>query len=917
MINCCQSLNGLENVNADTVISDVLIVDNINVETELASLQTQIDNVNIAVSGSGGYFILTCEFNGNSQNAGYFAFGGGINSSALEVLLPNCVCIAYRAECTTATLSGGSIVFLRNGTAITALGIAFNTGDTLVENLNKNTSFTLGDLMSIRFNNAGGSMGGTLWRVNYIFATAGVNGQNVSFLTPNFTSLQPNQTAFLTDTITTANNTETHQLAFGIPRGKSVSAVLGTVSSGSAAVSTTTTTDGNGNDTITFNFVLQAGQNGSKGDKGDKGNTGDDGNADPVVLVVASAAGASAGGAAGGTAGGIAGASAGASAGSSAATTTFNTLVDPRLQNVENKTYNIETPANVLAGKTTIGGNTLELFPSGTLNLGGAVFGGGTTNTINLLCDGGFIINSGSSQFVNVVEMLNDLNITGDLDVGGQVNITENLTCLSDITLNTFLLFNNGTAYDTATFRSFPVINPTQNNQGRLELTSNIFTMYSKNEMYHNQQIAQYPYLTFKTDAGFSGFDYGTITCDTTLAPAINNGGDFTFACNQLTTSNDLVVNGDLQVDGNFNLNNLTLDNLTINNILKTSEIKPLDNNVVIEIGNATSEINMLGASIELGVDTQTNVIGLLADSLSIGENASCGIIDIGYSGLTETSINGMNLGVNAEIINIGQAGTSTFVSVRGEEIDIGDADTNLIKIGRYNDFISPIEVKIGNDAGETEIYGNPIKLTGQDVIIGDPTTTGDQLDIVSQTINIGQTPPNTATTNIDTRHINIGINGTALNPIDITIGSDTSTTDIYGDIITIGDPNSSNGTQILSDACTILTNGTSLRPNTLDMGSNYTTTANLTGQSITILGTATTTLRGDTINIGNDSSTDTIQIGNSLSYTEIEGSQINMGVGSVLNTVNIGNAFSVVNIQGNQNNAINVANMFFNQIGF
>jgi hypothetical protein len=370
------------------------------------------------------------------------------------------------------------------------------------------------------------------------------------------------------------------------------------------------------------------------------------------------------------------------------------------------------------------------------------------------------------------------------------------------------------------------------------------------------------------------------------------------------------------------------MNNLTINTELKTSVINQLDSNLVLEIGKDTTiagtelfikseTLYITGSNVDIGADTITNAVILQADSLSLGENANCGIIDIGYSGLTETSINGVNCGINADIINIGQAGTSTFVSLRGEEIDIGDTDTNLIKIGRYNDYVSPIEVKIGNDTGETQIYGFPLKLLSQDIRIGDPTTTGDTLDIVSQTINIGQTPPNTATTNIDTRHINIGINGTGLYPVDITIGSDTSTTDIYGDIITIGDPNSNNSTQVLSDVCNILTNGTSIRTNALDMGSNYTTTANLTGQSITILGTNTTTLRGDTINIGNDNSTDTIQIGNSLSYTEIEGSQINMGVGSVLNTINIGNAFSVVNIQGNTNNAINVAGMFFNQIGF
>lgn len=67
MINCCQSLNGLEQIDAD-----VVIVDNINVETELTSLQTQIDNLQVSINNGGGFFILTAEFNGNSTNAGYF-----------------------------------------------------------------------------------------------------------------------------------------------------------------------------------------------------------------------------------------------------------------------------------------------------------------------------------------------------------------------------------------------------------------------------------------------------------------------------------------------------------------------------------------------------------------------------------------------------------------------------------------------------------------------------------------------------------------------------------------------------------------------------------------------------------------------------------------------------------------------------
>jgi len=851
MINCCQSLNGLEQIDAD-----VIILDGNNVETELDDLQTQIDNLQTEITNGGGYFQVIGEAQSTASASKNFSFGANTNDSELKAYLPNSIWYGVALSSGGVITSPVDIDIIINSITYT-FSIPNGSASTFTD-FNLNTAVSQGQTLRAKFGTNLG-VGGSNYRITLFFRTSAVNGQNVSFFTPDFTLLNANQNAFLTDTITTSNNTQNHQLHFGIPRGRSVYAYLGSVSSGTAAVSMNSSTNTNGDQEITFNFVLQTGAQGSQGPKGDKG---DDGNADPIVLAVAAAAGAAAGGgagaAAGAAAGSAAGSSAGASSGSSAATAQFNSLVDPRLQDVENKTYNIQTPANVLDEKTTIGGIRVDILPSGQLNLGGAVFGYGTTNTININCDNGMIVDCGSTQFTNAVNMLDNLDVGKDLDVGGAFNVIESITCFSDIALNTFITFNNGSQYDSATFQAVAVAAPSANNQGQLILNSNIFTSYSKKELFNNQQLAEYPYITFKTDAGFSGFDYGTIFCDTLTAPNVNNGGDFTFACNQLTTSNNLVVNGDLQVVGDFILNNFTLDNLTINNTLKTALINPLDDNVVMDIGNATAELNLtaqiitaIAETISIGANDNVNVVELAADSLSIGENVNCGIIDIGNNDTTETSINGLDLGVNTEIINLGQNGTTTQITAR--------ADT---------------------------------------IVIGDTTTHG-------------------KTTSIDTQIIDIGINGSGAYPCEITIGSDTSTTDVYGDVITIGDPNSNNSTQILSDICNILTNGTSVRTNALDMGSNYTTTANLTAQAITLLGTATTTLRGDTINIGNDNSTDTIQIGNSVSYTEIEGSQISMGVGSVLNTINIGNAFSVVNIQGNQNNAINVAGMFFNQIGF
>lgn len=413
MISCCQSLNGLEQIDAD-----VIILDGNNVETELTTLQTdvnlaesnittlqtdvneaesnittlqttatslqaQINALTAQITDAGGYFVLTAEFNGNSTNAGFFSFGAGVNNGGLRAVLPNCTCIASRAECVSAVAAAGSIVFQKNGIAVNNLGLNFSTGNTLLQNLDRNTTFVLGDVINIRFNNTGSAMGGTAWRLTYIFQTGaisgtnGTDGQSVSFNVPTITTRLPNQVATITDTITTEANLQTHQLAFGIPRGKSITGSLGSVSSGTAAVSTTITTNANGDDNIAFNFVLQAGQNGAQGAQGAKGDKGDNGSADPITIAVATSAGAAAGGAAGGTAGGIAGASAGSSAGASsgasAATSTFNSLVDPRLKNVENKTYNMIPAENVLSLKTIIGGTSIELYPTGTLYLGGQV----------------------------------------------------------------------------------------------------------------------------------------------------------------------------------------------------------------------------------------------------------------------------------------------------------------------------------------------------------------------------------------------------------------------------------------------------------------------------------------------------------------------------------------------------------------
>lgn len=980
MISCCQSINGLEQINAD-----VIYVDNINVETELNDLQNQIDNLQTEITNGGGYFQVICERKGSHQNGVYFSFGADATTADLKTYLPNCVVYGIAISSGGTITSAVDVEVIINSTTYT-YSVPAGT-NSVYTNYNLNISVSQGQTLQAKFGSAGS--GGTDFRISLFCRTSAVNGQNVNFYEPNFTLLNANQNAYLTDTITTANNTQNHQLHFGIPRGRSVYAYLGSVSSGTAAVSMDSTINTQGNQEITFNFVLQTGAQGPAGPKGDKG---EDGGADPITIAIASAAGAAAGGVAGAAAGASAGSSAGSSAGAAAANSVL-AAVESAVDTLEDQASTTNAKIQFfqehtsLSGLTECGGTTCSLFPTGDLNLGGAVFGSGNnTNNINMFCTGGMTVNSASTQFINLVEMLNDLNVDGDVDMNGQVNITENLTCLSDITLNQSLTFNNGIAYDTATFQSIPAVSPTADNQGRLVLNSNIFTSYAKSELFNNQQIAEYPYLTFKTDAGFSGFDYGTIFCDTITAPGVNNGGDFTFACNQLTTSNDLVVSGNLNVVGNFNLDNLSINNLTVNTALKTSLIQPLDANPIIDIGNATTQtITIQAETVSLGANNNVNVVELVGDNLSIGENANCGIIDIGNINDTIITIRGGNLGINSEVISVGQSGTSLLASVRAEQIEIGDTtthgttttiDTQNINIGIHDTAVYPSNITIGSVESQ-------VVITGNDINIGDNDNFTDTLNIIGATISMGNPIITTDILNIDTRYINIGVNDDATFPSDINIGSSNSIIDVYGDVITIGETIASTVINIGNTNSNIICNGptNNITMNTTTFNSNNTTydveaqnitlSSDLGSSLITIgsnvnldtsvyintkninIGTQQTTLTSPTLNIGTSNKTDTrirgktiqvlatdktsiinstdidikssnnitiqaptLDIGTDNDTINIQGDIINMGTTGVLNTINVGNSFSTVNITSVNTEFINVAN-FFNQIGF
>jgi len=119
--------------------------------------------------------------------------------------------------------------------------------DIICDNLTANTiTLPSGDLQTTLDNIVAGT-GET--------GPAGADGQSVSFYAPLITTLSAGSSATVSDVITTASNTQNHQLTFNIPRGDKG----------------------------------EKGNQGSQGEKGDKGNDGADGNSAAATAAAAAA----------------------------------------------------------------------------------------------------------------------------------------------------------------------------------------------------------------------------------------------------------------------------------------------------------------------------------------------------------------------------------------------------------------------------------------------------------------------------------------------------------------------------------------------------------------------------------------------------------------------------------------------------
>jgi carbonic anhydrase/acetyltransferase-like protein (isoleucine patch superfamily) len=153
-----------------TVNSTTITLGGSNVQTTLTGLQTDITNLQTAIASTGGYFVLACEFNGNSTANAWFNFGANIGGTAInanyQVVMPDCILVGYRIECITAAGANISMLLYRNGVSTT---VTMLSGQTVLQvTTGINVVFTLGDTFRIRYSSTAGSTG-TGWRASVIF----------------------------------------------------------------------------------------------------------------------------------------------------------------------------------------------------------------------------------------------------------------------------------------------------------------------------------------------------------------------------------------------------------------------------------------------------------------------------------------------------------------------------------------------------------------------------------------------------------------------------------------------------------------------------------------------------------------------------------------------------------------------------
>lgn len=782
IVNVDNTITGVEDLYLDTLDTNTIDANTIT-STSLSSttislngtdLQTTLTDLQTQITAGGGYFVITCEYNGNWTQGAYWSWGGGVSNNT-GIYLPNCTLIAYNIGCNNATPVSATTntQITKNGTQVALMTIANGGFSSTASGLS--LSFSQGDLVRVRFpNTAGQGAGGTAFRCNLVFMTNAVNGtngsnglngtdgQNVNFYAPTFTNLNPNVAGYLTDTITTASNTQNHQLSIGIPRGNNNSFVIGTITNttGDPSVSISTTQTAAGDNVNTLNFVLKQGDSivGPAGPRGAKGDQGDA--AESTIFAIGAAATA-------GAAAGVASAAAGAAAASAAAAS-----VNGAIAGAEAGTTAAEGVLSTQNARITTLEGEMDIQQTKTLYINQA----GTYTTI-----GG-----------------NGLNVSSTLTAQGAL-ISEN-----GITISSGGLVVNGEA--------------TFNNDFQINNTLLVNTIRNKEYSGSGDILIDATNL----NVGSTFCDSINLKADNININTNDAAGFTTFGCELLDTDTQVVVQGSLQ-----SKNLLILNNATINNDLLVSEnlVAGTDGefNEHILYGKLfTQTIESISNENPLNIGEETNELQILSNNISIGN------LDTGIE--TQTIINNKNISIGETlvdtIVNIGNANSkitcdgiintitldTTNLLIDTSETDItGDITLGTFIDGDTSVLIQNRDISIGTTA---------VSMTAPTLNMGTIDKTIIEMNSLTYELNAGETATITATNNlaIDSAVIDIGTSGDVnIVGSTIDIGNSTADVNITGSTIDIG-----NSTADVNIQGSTIDVGTAGVFNTINIGNDY-----------------------------------------------------------------------------------------------
>lgn len=458
------------------------------------------------------------------------------------------------------------------------------------------------------------------------------------------------------------------------------------------------------------------GATGPTGPRGPRGPRGEDGNADPVVIAVATAAGSAAGAAAGTASGAIAGGSAGAVSGAAAGTTAAETLiateVEPQLVTLQSKTQN----QNAVPSITTFTGtlkvsngvsNRVELKSSGA-----SVFADGIT-----IEDGGIDVNSGTSTFdgpltVNESFVQHYENCVLSRNGGREINFNSGTV---GYVYQNFKAYGAGTQdYDVAFTVNGGVLNT--NGEGQLGIEAYL--------------------TTFDQNVDING----NLHCNDIQSKTTQNLYLSTF-----DDSSDIYIGNNLDsgrvLIGQNTLADIVFPNVIINQgTLKTNTITELDLNElnlnVIDPTNLSSKIN---------IGCQSSFSG----EINIGTNQETGFVTIGKE--TELNLNYGQLqklsiyenGVSTTEIAKFESATfyiDTFQSLTGNIISTTDTvESGGLKNNGISEFVNIVKL---NEINRYDPI-NPLKICDSETDCNFdifPSATSGNIDFFGGEITIDKT---------------------------------------------------------------------------------------------------------------------------------------------------------------------------------